>query len=656
MKASAKIWSAVIILTAVSAAFGSEGTESPFGFGAGARELALSGAALTSPADATTAYWNPSQLSIARKLSIIGMHSELLINGAVYQYFGVSIPTLDLGGFGVGLFRQSIQNIDKRDENNMYLGEFDDSHLRLYLAYGRSLGQFEVGASLSVDHQSIDTYSATSSPGLTLAASHRYKPRPAWLSDLTVSAVVRSLIKPGIKLAEEVYRYPTILEFGGSIRILPNGSENHSLEPYLNLRKTESIPVQLCAGMEYSYKQLLQLRTGTRDSHFSFGAGINLGVLSFDYALVDRDLDFVHLFALTGHFGLSVDERRKSRAEKQEADFREAMNAQMQERNLALIDEVLTAGRRQIASGQFDDAVGSFDRLVFLARSAGLDDAEYQSLLDSAIELRSAAETTDLLQAAVDSAESSLASGDLLTARYHALRALETDSTCDEARRLFDSADGALKAETERTEFVSEQLARIDSLLDSHRLDQAEFIISSLVQVAPEGDAVMHRINRLELERLRQKIADIESRRSDTAGQTSQSTAGVTDTDEELPGFARGQKQAKLLSEEEQTQMNQLYQEAKQLFNEGDIRAAVKRWEIVANRAPDFLSVREFLVKAYKFLGLELYGQKQRSQAIAVWKKALALDPDNVDIAEYIRRAESQIKKLEELAHEQPGQ
>ncbi|UCG61617.1 MAG: tetratricopeptide repeat protein [Candidatus Zixiibacteriota bacterium] len=654
MKIWPKIYLVAVLLMASGGAIGSDGSESPFSFGAGARELALGGAAITGADDATAVFWNPSRLTLAQKISLTGMHSELLIDGAVYQYFGMVFPTLDLGGFGLGLFRQSIQNIEKRGTDNSYLGEFDDSHLRLYLGYGRSLGKFKVGASLSLDHQSIDIYRATSSPGLTLAVTHRHDPKPAWLSDLTVAAVARSVLKPGIKLAEETYRYPTVLELSGSVRVVQSNGTDHSLEPFITVRKVESIPVNLHAGLEYTYKETLQLRTGLRQKNFSFGAGLKLGTISFDYALVDRDLDYVHLFALTGSFGLSVEERRKSRADKQEADFRQAMNLQMRQRNLALIDELLAAGRDQLASDKFEEAVGSFDRLVFLARSTGIDDAEYQKLLDSALELRTTAEETNLLEAAVDSAAKSFEADDFLSARYHASLALQSDSTCERARELFEKADTILKSRAERSEFLAEQLARIDSLLDSNRLDQAELVIRSLTAIAPEDDAVMRRINRLELERLRKKIADMEARRHDSTTQIVRSAGDDSGAGTDKTGVTAGERPAQVLSEAEQDEMQRLYQQAKQLFNDGDIKAAIRQWEIVASRAPDFQSVSEFLVKAYKFLGLELYGQKQRAEAIAVWKKALALDPDNTDIAEYIKRAETQMKKLKELAHEQP--
>ena len=52
------------------------------------------------------------------------------------------------------------------------------------------------------------------------------------------------------------------------------------------------------------------------------------------------------------------------------------------------------------------------------------------------------------------------------------------------------------------------------------------------------------------------------------------------------------------------------------------------------------------------FLGVELYTQSRLMEAVEVWKKAAALDPDSSEIAGYIRRTESEIATLEELSYE----
>jgi len=64
------------------------------------------------------------------------------------------------------------------------------------------------------------------------------------------------------------------------------------------------------------------------------------------------------------------------------------------------------------------------------------------------------------------------------------------------------------------------------------------------------------------------------------------------------------------------------------------------------------LSVREYLVNAYKFQGVDLYGQNQLTQAVSTWQKAAALAPQNTEIVDYINRTEAEIKKLQELSYD----
>jgi tetratricopeptide (TPR) repeat protein len=94
------------------------------------------------------------------------------------------------------------------------------------------------------------------------------------------------------------------------------------------------------------------------------------------------------------------------------------------------------------------------------------------------------------------------------------------------------------------------------------------------------------------------------------------------------------------------------YLEGRQLFESGDLSNAIEKWETVDLIAPAYKSVRTYLIKAYKYLGVELYGKNKLDDAIAIWRKASALDPENEEIADYIKRTESEISKLKELSYE----
>jgi hypothetical protein len=68
--------------------------------------------------------------------------------------------------------------------------------------------------------------------------------------------------------------------------------------------------------------------------------------------------------------------------------------------------------------------------------------------------------------------------------------------------------------------------------------------------------------------------------------------------------------------------------------------------------APGYRSVRDYLVNAYKFLGVELYTQNHLEDAVGVWKKAAGLDPESREIANYIRRTQGEISRLQEISYD----
>ena len=94
------------------------------------------------------------------------------------------------------------------------------------------------------------------------------------------------------------------------------------------------------------------------------------------------------------------------------------------------------------------------------------------------------------------------------------------------------------------------------------------------------------------------------------------------------------------------------YKEARRLFEDGNLEKAIELWERIEKIAPNYQSVRQYLVKAYRFVGIELYGQNRLEESIEVWNKALDLDPFNQELIDYIKRTESEIRKLKELSYE----
>jgi len=98
------------------------------------------------------------------------------------------------------------------------------------------------------------------------------------------------------------------------------------------------------------------------------------------------------------------------------------------------------------------------------------------------------------------------------------------------------------------------------------------------------------------------------------------------------------------------TKVERRYQAGLTHFENGRIFDAISMWEETAKINPDYNDLKKNLAAAYKFAGIELYGQNRQAEAIEFWQRALELDPENSDIKDYIDRARGEEDALAELS------
>ncbi|MBU0982448.1 MAG: tetratricopeptide repeat protein, partial [candidate division Zixibacteria bacterium] len=82
------------------------------------------------------------------------------------------------------------------------------------------------------------------------------------------------------------------------------------------------------------------------------------------------------------------------------------------------------------------------------------------------------------------------------------------------------------------------------------------------------------------------------------------------------------------------------------LFEAGNLERAIAVFESVDSLAPGTPSVHQLLLTAYRYLGIDYYGQSRCEEAVAVWRKALALDPENRELPRYIHRCETELSGI----------
>jgi tetratricopeptide (TPR) repeat protein len=667
MRTLLTIFTVLLLAVSLQAGSGSAGgTTSPFGLGAGSRDLALSGADMSSCDFAVAAFWNPSRLAQAEQFSLSGFHCRLFESDVAYQYFGVVVPTMDWGSVGIGVFRLGIDNIERRDADNMLTGSFGDNRMAYRLAYGRALGAYDIGVSLNLESHSLDNYRATSTPGADIAVSRVFDRAFPWMDNLRLSVVAHNVISPSMRLVDQTTKYPTEFQAGVSTRISFGSAHSQSLEISGMMARADAAPSSAAFGLEYSLIEVLKLRTGMRDDKMSFGAGLSFRGVSFDYALVDRDLAALHMVTLTASFGKPMSDRKKLRSDRREAAFTQAMNDRLEQRNRSLIGQLIEQGRKSLSDQDFATAFAAFDRALFLSRSDGLDTTEVSTLALNARDQMIALDNARLLSADLDSARTRLSGSDYLGCQYFAGLALNIDSTSSEAQSLQQQARDLLAQLASQKDIAQRQAWMIDSLLSYGFQSKALTLARTLAREMPSEPLAELTLKKAEFEFWKASSASLFAGQDYADALTSLDSALLRFPDQKwcldlkeqchqrlIGAEAAGstaEKPAPAMSRELLKEIAGLYTRAQDDFQRGDLQSAISGWEKVEREAPNYQSVRQYLLKAYRFVGVELYGKNQLQAAMTVWKKALFIAPGNAEIAAYAKRTQNEIDKLKELS------
>ena len=648
---------------------GDGGTQSPFSLGAGARDLALGGSGFNAPDPVTAVYWNPSALARVERISLGGFHSRLFESGVAYQYLGTAVPTMDIGGFGFGLFRLGVDGIEERDADNVSHGDISDSRIAMYFGYGRSISDYDVGLALSLEHHSLGDYSATSSPGLNLSIDRRFELSFRRITGITAGLSARNVVRPRIKLVSESVEFPSEIDASVSAGFLPNPEWDHVFAVSTGISTVDGIDPRLTAGIEYEIEELLHLRGGLRGGNASFGAGVSYRSISFDYALVDRDFGSLHMFSISTGLGVPVSAKRKLREARREAEFNELLGRNLAERNMDMVSGLVEKGRQLVNVGRFDEAGVALDRALFLAEGSGLDTSAIYRTTQKASRTLSEARRKREFEAHMDSAWTRLSTGAYLDARYFAIRALSGFPDSEAAKDVLEQIDERIDRSTAGEIAIESGILRADSLTSYGELDDALAVAKAIKEIAPQDERVDMSIRKAEFG-LWKEAAEVAFSRSDYREAQAAVDSALARFPKHPWGMAlsikiqnemnrvvavvtgRTEEARRQLSDDLRGEVEQAYRDGQKLFEKGGLTDAVAQWEKVEALAPGYRSVREYLVDAYKFLGVELYTQNRLEDAVEIWKKAARLDPDSTEIANYIKRTQGEISRLQEISYD----
>jgi len=291
--------------------------------GAGARALALGGAAIALTDDATGTYWNPASLITVNKRSLALMHAERFSGLETYNFFSFVSEIKPLGHLGVSWIRLGIDdipiyealsgtpedrfgNIDLqpkgRGEYEEPLGYLQDVENALFLSYSRLasekpilIGKIPVIVSWGANLKYIFTHLGSANSravGFDLAAllSANFKSGRLFIGTVAQNAFAAE-VKWNSKHQDII---PVNLRFGFAYTpakgIFSHFTVVYALDTQYGLTNH--------VGLEYHLMNFLSLRAGMHQHEYTMGAGLKIKTYALDYAFTNEDLANSHQVSL----------------------------------------------------------------------------------------------------------------------------------------------------------------------------------------------------------------------------------------------------------------------------------------------------------------------------------------------------------------------
>ncbi len=653
------------------------GGRSVFSRGAGERALALGGAYSALANDASAMIWNPAGLARLDRKNIYASHTDLIGMGFSEQLGLVALPSWKLGTFGIAFRRFGVDGIEGRDDRGtIYDDNLEDSETQVMLGYGRKIGGvWDVGLALKYQQHSLAGYS-DGAPGLDMGIMVKPLQLAGGKSNLAngVSAgfAIRNLIEPNIRLVEDSVKDPTGLRFGMAYD--GDLSKNIHLVLSSDIEKTREMDTRIHAGGEVRLFNLMALRVGSNSGMMTAGAGFRVSNLAVDYTFEDNPLETVHRFGLGMAFGQSTEEKRQASLNAQEAALQKQLVAAFMKENQSRIQTILGQAQRALDDGQYQDALQFVETARVLDPGyADLDALEgeayfgqgktlesqrnlaeatiaYQRCLNSTPDHAEAANRlaavsklsnqeaarSDVIRKQFESALEAYAQGDFQKAKKGFTKVLEISPNDNEAEALLQSTMQTLEL-------------RADSLIDQAQAQaltghfaEARTILQQVSQMSPGHMGLANATQFVDEQERLLASAQEAARQAEHVSEPRPAPTVATAAVIIKPTFAA-------LSAKDQKEVADLYIKGMQAVKNNRHEDAIRYWELVWSKAPDYQQVSQNLKQEYLDKGMEAFAEGRLDQSIEIWEKARNVAPNDARTQGYLARAYEHNSRIREI-------
>lgn len=627
------------------------GTRSLFAAPAGSRGVALGGAFVAVPGDATIVGWNPGGIAWVARYEA---HASTVSYDLDFRedFVSLVLPSWRLGTAGIAIRRFGTSGIDGRDDRNVSTGEdFSSSETEVAVSYGRAITpSIALGGSAKIQRQSIAGRS-----GSALGADFGVIAYPLvalripvrWASQVTWGLGIRNLIEPSIRLDQESVRDPGTWRTGLAYRTL-FGTATLDLEAGGGPRP------RVHGGLELSPRAFFALRGGLNGGALTAGAGFRVRGVALDYAFEDRAYDPVHRVGVSYAFGPTVSERREAALREEEERLQARLAETFQRVQRERIQGLLARAEQARAESSYVEALDA------LATIATLEPSHPEA---ADLEIRCLREHGAKLEREGDLAEAAVVYGRILDRRPE-----------DPDARL---AQGRCRAESDRRAARSAEIrkafARAMDAFAADDLVAARIGFEAVLRDAPNDEDARAMLRRTQgtLSRrvrtlLRDARRDLLERRIESAASRLEQARALDPNAEGIDALTAALERARpdavarvpeparpapppAASTLKESELRELYRRGLAALAEKRSADALRYFELVWSASPKYQRVADYLKREYLILGLEAYAAGRLDDAVVQWEKALQVDPGDARARGYLTRAQRQLERSREV-------
>lgn len=269
--------------------------------GVGARSLGMGGTGLVKANNATAIYWNPALLADLQQMYLDTTYSNKFTSEVEYGFVGFTYR-----GFGVGVLRQGVRNIEKStslDSNSRPVidGSFNNEEDAVYFSYGYRLNtRMSVGSSLKYIYQSLDSGRAS---GISLDLAGLYRIWETDTKELRAGLNLQDVNHPSLRWnTGHNDKIPSNLKAGIAYEQQIRKLYLDKIVVSLEENKRESRPWLTNAGIELRTSLYTTIRAGYNGENMTFGASLFHKYVYIDYAFTPHVLGDTHWFSIGGKF------------------------------------------------------------------------------------------------------------------------------------------------------------------------------------------------------------------------------------------------------------------------------------------------------------------------------------------------------------------